>query len=344
MARRSERREPKGDVDRALSVSRLTIPGLAFAILIGVIVAHFLTQQPEGGRGTSFGDLGLKIGVGKCKGWLELATTLGSCTHGPDPVPPDARPPEPQPPTPPPSTQPGRGCPDDDAGDARLQVLYVHASSTPSRLADFKGTIQRAVESANDIYKSSADELGGYRSLRLVRAADCTIDVTDVVLPDGSLDNIDRAWVAVSQAGYRQRNRLYVGFYEANRLCGIANMAVDESTGSTSEQTVGPRHSRMDVNCWDGHSTAHEIGHMLGAVGNGAPNTNDNGHCDDENDVMCYQEKGFPEMRIVCPDPGAEQRLDCRHDDYFSLAPEPGSYLATHWNIADSPFLIKERP
>jgi hypothetical protein len=90
--------------------------------------------------------------------------------------------------------------------------------------------------------------------------------------------------------------------------------------------------------------TLHELLHTLGAVQRSAPNATDWLHCSDGADVMCYRDSldDRSTQRSVCallPDPQFPRVIDCNQDDYFNPDPAPGSYLDTHWNTFDSPFL-----
>jgi hypothetical protein len=48
-------------------------------------------------------------------------------------------------------------------------------------------------------------------------------------------------------------------------------------------------------------------------------------------------------LTYICPK-AHERLLDCNHDDYFSTSASPDSWLAQHWNVADSSFLTSEGP
>lgn len=94
----------------------------------------------------------------------------------------------------------------------------------------------------------------------------------------------------------------------------------------------------------------HELSHNLGAVQRSAPNSSGAGHCNDRYDLMCYEDGGpgrlFTDRNCdgavsapLDPYSAALQAWDCNKDDYFNPSPAPGSYLDTHWNLADSAFL-----
>lgn len=88
---------------------------------------------------------------------------------------------------------------------------------------------------------------------------------------------------------------------------------------------------------WD--VLVHEIMHTMGAVVDSAPNATGRGlgtggHCNDGEDIMCYNDGG-PRSSYrpnVCP----AKVLDCNRDDYFNPAPAAGSHLNSHWNAAAS--------
>ena len=83
---------------------------------------------------------------------------------------------------------------------------------------------------------------------------------------------------------------------------------------------------------------AHEDGHALGAVQLSAPHSSGAWHCYDGTDVMCYNDGGTNGWRYTTSDcpaaPNGTNPFDCGFDDYFNPTPQPGSYLATHWDVA----------
>ena len=101
----------------------------------------------------------------------------------------------------------------------------------------------------------------------------------------------------------------------------------------------------------------HEASHNLGAVQQSAPNSSGTngigspaGHCNDQYDLMCYEDGGSGVLFVdsncdgdasLPADPyGPDfQAWDCNKDDYFAVNPPGGSYLDTHWNLANSVFL-----
>ncbi|WP_265865057.1 RICIN domain-containing protein [Streptomyces sp. SKN60] len=232
-------------------------------------------------------------------------------------------------------------CDGDGSTGNRVQVVYVHGSGR-DRYGEYLASFRKWAADADLIYSTSARETGGVRHIRYVTAADCTPTVLDIELPASALSEFSATNNALAAKGLNRRDRKYMIFADTNVYCGIGTFAGDERPSQNNQSNFGPSYGRTDSGCWGGHTAAHELGHNLGAVNNSAPNTSRGAHCTDEYDVMCYSDTPYyPQMRYVCTNQAAENILDCNHDDYFHTNPKAGSYLATHWNIADNQFLMR---
>jgi hypothetical protein len=234
-------------------------------------------------------------------------------------------------------------CDGDGVAGKRVQVLYAYAAGTTSRFSKYLASFRTWAAGVDTIYDASAQETGGVRHLRYVTTADCQVAVDEVEVPAGAMDTFNATIGALRTLGYNRTDRKYMIFGESQVYCGIGSFAGDDRAGSVNRSNGGPSYGRSDSGCWSAGTAAHELGHNLGAVNNSSPNSSKAGHCVDEYDVMCYKDTSTTLLRSVCTDRAHDQRLDCNHDDYYNTAPSPGSYLSTHWNVADNDFLIRDK-
>lgn len=264
----------------------------------------------------------------------------GICTHGPDAPPPGVNVAVDVAPV---SAQAAAAatftCVGDGTSGPRVEVLYVRSSDVADQYASFVATIQSWTSAADTIYDASAAETGGSRHIRFVHDSSCVPRVRNAVLSATGDDTFDDTVTELQAAGYNRTDRKYMAFVDANVYCGIGGLYGDHQASASNPNNGGPSYSRTDRGCWGGPVVAHELTHNLGGVQLSAPNSSGGFHCTDEYDVMCYADSSTsPAVRYLC-ESAHETRLDCGHDDYFSTAPSTGSYLDTHWNVADSAFL-----
>lgn len=276
------------------------------------------------------------------------------CTHGPDP----AVSPTPSAGESAPAPEAGGSiqCFGDGTSGKRVQVLYAY--STTSRLAAFRPRIAQRAAEIDAIYDASARQTGGRRHVRWLTDANCDLSITAVqvsstdLLPGGFGNLMSR----LRDLGFGNNDRKYLIWVDTgtsptirNGICSGAGVIYADDdrlpTENDNDRYVG--YTRVDDTCLfalfdrvGGKVEAHELMHTFGAVQDSAPNRTGNGHCRDDYDIMCYVDG--PGVTMIqpyrCP-PSDELRLDCQDNDYFSTNAPPGSYLATHWNAANSSWL-----
>ncbi len=307
---------------------------------------------------------------GACRGNFEFThghrvggTTKVPYTHGPDPAPEGVdvrkrRPPEPQTSE---DTTPSGGaaessgaipCYGNGTDGYRVQVIYARASNVADRYAEYASSLVQWTAAVDSVVSASAAETGGTRHVRFVTDAACNLVVARVTLSSTGDDNLDNTIAELRSKGYNRTDRKYLVYTDANIYCGIGQIYLDDR----ADPTPGVNHNngntqvpgtvaRVDNGCWGQANSveAHELMHNLGGVQESAPRSTSNLHCTDESDLMCYADGSGSVLTYPCASTH-ENRFDCNHDDYFSTKPPSLSYLATHWNSADSAFLATTEP
>lgn len=301
------------------------------------------------------------------------------CTHGPDPFPADLDPRPGQDPTfragePAPAgggadaaASGSVGCYGTGIDGYRVQLMYAREAGTPDRYAEFEDRFRDWAARADDIFNTSASKTGGIRHIRYVTDTQCRPVIERIVLSAGAVNDFSTTLDELEDRGYDRSDRKYLMWVDTPGLtyCGIALIYDDFNPSTTpgvnannGNPGYGPFAARVDTRCWGQQNLveAHELLHMLGGVlgfsspSQAPPHATNSSHCTDESDRLCYADgvpsgvfrpNGTP-TSLTFPCPGThEVLLDCGNDDYFHTNPPAGSWLATHWNTANSAWLAR---
>jgi hypothetical protein len=285
---------------------------------------------------------------GPCKGALRLkggTTGHEHCTHGPEVAPASMNPKVTRPAA---SHSPQAAsaaaaitvvCDGNGTAGQRVQVMYAHPAGTTDQFASYKTSIQQWAAEVEADFNTSAAQTGGNRHVRFVHDASCTPSVLDVTLSSSGASDYSTTVNELYALGYNHTDRKYMIFMDAHVYCGISDVNVDDQSGTRNVANSGPNYARIDAGCWSGVIAGHELMHTLGGVQLTAPHSDGNFHCTEGYDNMC--DHSGHAVTTVCTNTAGDSWFDCNHNDYFSTSPAAGSYLATHWNTANSQFLFQ---
>jgi hypothetical protein len=227
----------------------------------------------------------------------------------------------------------------DGTSGPRVEVLYVREASMPDRYTSLQPILQTWLLNADAAFNDGAARGGQSRHMRFLTETvngSCQAVIRNVVVPAGSLVDFGTSVDAVAALGYNSNSRKYIMITEGNEVCGVGGKYGDDTPGASNLSNTSVTYSRVDAvaNCLGANAIAHEFGHTIGAVQTSAPHSDGGSHCTQRFDMMCYG--GTP--TYDCPEWDSERLPDCGADDYFNVSPAAGTYLATHWNLANSIF------
>ncbi|UVS78708.1 hypothetical protein [Actinokineospora sp. UTMC 2448] len=238
-------------------------------------------------------------------------------------------------------------CSGDGVSGKRVQLVYARAAGDTDRFAEMQPRIQAWADQIDGAVLEAAQRTGGVRHVRFAHHANCRPTVVNATVPASEINDGVKVAEALKRLGHNRTDRKYLVFYQGTHACGLGwnEPGGDDRPGSDNPLNSGPGWATLDEGCWAWNVAAHELLHSLGAVQGSAPHATTGGHCWDDQDIMCYDDGGLPPggLKEECPKAFGDI-IDCNNDDYFSTAPAAGTYLAGHWNVANSQFLTASGP
>ena len=242
-----------------------------------------------------------------------------------------------------------------------ISVVYAVPSDQPNRFREAAGLLQLG---ATQIGRFVALESGRRKTIRFDTGTSCgsrylRIEFVQLSQPRAAyLDSSGNPAMTTVRAELEQvlpasagpRNWLVYVDGLVDRASGWAEILDADAPGASNPHNAGGLFafvwgerrapSRRQLPTYT-YLMLHEVTHNLGGAQKSAPHSSGGWHCSDGYDLMCYDDGGPTGKQVVACLRATMLggAYDCNQDDYFNPSPEPGSYLATHWNVYDSVFL-----
>lgn len=246
-------------------------------------------------------------------------------------------------------------CLSKEDNSPRYQTIFIPKNDgigeiTPEEVA----SINRGIYVANAIMKNSSNN---EREFRFSTNDDCSPSIITHKIPKGIdleannlVSYLNKNKSKILGSTEKVKTNFLVFIKTTQDFCGQGTglpllmrngkWVQDTSPSQSNAINNGTQVAMIGATCFGyPQVVAHELVHTLGAVSSISPNASLHGHCLDGHDLMCYSDAPSLKVTVNCPIAESIFTLDCNGDDYFSLNPAPGSYLATHWNSADNIFL-----
>ena len=232
-------------------------------------------------------------------------------------------------------------CVDGLMGESYAKVLYVRTFDDGPTWARNDDFVRSLVMQGNGLVDMAADassaetypaEQGGNHADLVVQCAQGEVKVERVVIW-APLALVDMSVIVgeLQGLGYDQAPVHYWIYFDDVQGCtgclGMANYFFDPTPGpgNLNNGMLGPRYA-VTFEVDEPRTMLHELTHTMG--GGLMNSTNAAGsHVTDGNDIMSV---GSSTEKCTV------MEYDCGRDDYFHIAPAPGSFLTENWNLASA--------